>query len=405
MKTAVCLLAAAAGALTADAAAVATIRNVPVDYPTIQQAVNASYIGDTVIIAPGTYTEMINLYDQHLPSIISRDPDDPAIVAATILQGGITLSSWYSPQGTVRLSGLTILGDGLYLGWSSPQGIVLVANNIIAFGYTGVLVDSINLAEVRIINNRIEDTTYGILSQGGAGSDTLVMNNLLAWNDVGLHGAIGNASHNDLRHHFVAAARLEGEGAFHSNYVGRNLGVGVQVFGLQPFTVHNNFIVANRDGLLLGKHTFAINNTIAANTGVGVAFAGYGLDAVRNCIIYANGTAVTDPLGTPNIAYSCSNVPLAGVGNFVADPLFAEAAAGDYHLTPASPCINRGDPGYDWNPAVFDYDGDLRVIGGRLDVGADETAAASTPVPGDMNGDGVLDGLDIPLFVQALLSQ
>ncbi len=404
MKTAFCMRAATAGVLLANAAAPATIRNVPTDYPTIQQAVNASYTGDTVIVAPGTYTEMINLYDAHLPSIISRNPDDPATVAATILQGGITLSSGYSPQGTIRLAGLTILGDGLYLGWNNSEGIVVVSNNVIAFGYTGVLVDSINLAEVRIIDNRIEDTTYGILSQGEPGSTTLVMNNHLAWNDVGLHGAIGDASHNDLRHHFIAAARLEGEGAFHGNYVGQNLGAGVQVFGLQPFVVHNNFIVANRDGLLLGKHTSAVNNTIAANTGVGVAFAGYGLDTVRNCIIHANGTAVTDPLGAPDIAYSCSNTPLAGVGNFVADPLFADVAAGDYHLTPASPCINRGDPNYDWNPAVFDYDGELRVVGGRLDVGADETLGASTAVPGDMNGDGVLDGLDIPLFVQALLS-
>ena len=36
-----------------------TIR-VPLDYPTIQSAINASANGDTVLVAPGTYAENIN---------------------------------------------------------------------------------------------------------------------------------------------------------------------------------------------------------------------------------------------------------------------------------------------------------------------------------------------------------
>src|ERR1051325_3208124 len=39
-----------------------------------------------------------------------------------------------------------------------------------------------------------------------------------------------------------------------------------------------------------------------------------------------------------------------GAGNLTANPLFVNAAAGDYHLQGASPCINTGDPGSPTGP-------------------------------------------------------
>ena len=37
-----------------------TIR-VPKDYPTIQQAIDSSFDGDTILVSPGTYTESLKL--------------------------------------------------------------------------------------------------------------------------------------------------------------------------------------------------------------------------------------------------------------------------------------------------------------------------------------------------------
>jgi hypothetical protein len=53
------------------------------------------------------------------------------------------------------------------------------------------------------------------------------------------------------------------------------------------------------------------------------------------------------------------------------DPLFADTANSDYHLTENSPCIDAGDPdldgdGYTWESDSDDQDPD----GTRMDMGA-----------------------------------
>ena len=83
------------------------------------------------------------------------------------------------------------------------------------------------------------------------------------------------------------------------------------------------------------------------------------------------------------ITYSDLEWPWAGTGNFVADPLFADPAAGDYRLLAGSPCVDAGDPA-----AAADPDGT------RADLGCyPRTAGAAPPsfVRGAVNGDGEVD--------------
>ncbi len=55
-------------------------------YDYIQHAIDASAPGDVIVIPPGTYTEKIRLKGKSI-TLTSTDPEDPAVVAATVLTG------------------------------------------------------------------------------------------------------------------------------------------------------------------------------------------------------------------------------------------------------------------------------------------------------------------------------
>jgi len=59
--------------------------------------------------------------------------------------------------------------------------------------------------------------------------------------------------------------------------------------------------------------------------------------------------------------------------NISADPLFVDPDNGDFHLQPTSPCINKGDNNAPSLPDT-DFEGDPRIIGGVVDMGADEVS-------------------------------
>ncbi|MCZ6834761.1 MAG: right-handed parallel beta-helix repeat-containing protein, partial [Planctomycetota bacterium] len=86
--------------------------NVPADFSTIQAAIDAASNGDEVIVAIGTYPESISFKGKNI-TVRSTDPNDPAIVATTIIDAtGLTravLCNRDEPP-TTLLSGFTIKG-------------------------------------------------------------------------------------------------------------------------------------------------------------------------------------------------------------------------------------------------------------------------------------------------------
>lgn len=63
------------------------------------------------------------------------------------------------------------------------------------------------------------------------------------------------------------------------------------------------------------------------------------------------------------------------------DPLFVNAASGDYHLIGSSPCIDAGDNSAPALPET-DKDGQPRIMDGIVDMGAYEYSGSATPVAG-----------------------
>ena len=117
------------------------------------------------------------------------------------------------------------------------------------------------------------------------------------------------------------------------------------------------------------------NCTITGNTvsdkGGGVFSHDLSSPTITNSIIWNN---------TPNEIYGTSGASLGitysdvqggftGEGNIDSVPLFT--GSGDYHLTAPSPCINAGDNAAPDLPST-DKDGNPRIIGGIVDMGAYE---------------------------------
>jgi hypothetical protein len=66
-------------ACTIVGAAYGETRVVPSEYGSIQTAINACSDGDTVLVKPGVYFEIINFQGKDI-TVTSTDPDDPRVV-------------------------------------------------------------------------------------------------------------------------------------------------------------------------------------------------------------------------------------------------------------------------------------------------------------------------------------
>lgn len=82
-------------------------------------------------------------------------------------------------------------------------------------------------------------------------------------------------------------------------------------------------------------------------------------------------------------AFCCTRTDPGGPGNTTNVPLFIDATSGNYRLQYFSPCVNAGTNGL-WTAGATDLDGNPRIVGGTVDIGAYES-------PADSDSDGLSD--------------
>jgi predicted outer membrane repeat protein len=104
---------------------------------------------------------------------------------------------------------------------------------------------------------------------------------------------------------------------------------------------------------------------------------------VSNSILWnGDGDIWNNDWSTITVTYTDVQGGWPGTGNIDTDPCFISPGYwdandfwvdGDYHLLKGSMCIDAGDPNYIEEPNETDLDGKLRVMGGRIDMGAYES--------------------------------
>jgi len=150
----------------------AAIIYVPDDYPTIQEAVNASSPGDTIVVGDGSYTENIAVTRDHL-TIKSQNGAGSTIVAAANSSACVfAVNADY-----VSITGFTVTGAagefqaGIYLRESRYCNI---SNNIALNSYDGIsLAYSYNNT---LTNNTAKWNTFDGILVALSGNNTLTGN-------------------------------------------------------------------------------------------------------------------------------------------------------------------------------------------------------------------------------------
>ncbi len=136
-----------AAAVTAIFALGGSSVTVPDKYATIQEAIDAAVDGDVIVVAQGVYRENIDFRGKNIV-LRSTDPDDPAVVSETIIDGGDsgTVVSFRSGEGEgAVLSGFSVTrGSGILISGGSTPLIekCIIEDNTAEFGAGIAIFDS-----------------------------------------------------------------------------------------------------------------------------------------------------------------------------------------------------------------------------------------------------------------------
>jgi hypothetical protein len=331
------------------------------DYTTIQAGINAAVSGtDTVIVAEGTYDENINFGGKNLV-LTSTDPNDPAVVEGTVIDGGQNNS-------TVRFSGAEN-NSCLLTGFTITGGSKVQGGGINGNGATASIISCV------ITGNTAGMGGGAYLCYGVIKNCVISENEASQWG-----GGLAECNNGTISDCIIT-----------DNYAGIDGG------GLWSCSADiTNCLVTNNVAEWIGGggHSCSgpmTNSTICDNTTVQGIVGGAGLalhtGSVTNCIFWGN----TDALGSLNeekqleaagsVDYSCiQNCSLYysfGTGNISDDPTFVTGALGDYYLSQTaagqgsdSPCVDAGSD----TSANLGMDGyttrtDQVTDGGTVDMG------------------------------------
>ncbi|MHC4498444.1 MAG: right-handed parallel beta-helix repeat-containing protein, partial [Planctomycetota bacterium] len=346
----------------------------------IQEAINSASGGDIVVVAPGTYNS-INFNGKHI-TVVSSNPDDPNIVAATIIDAGGTGSTVTFASGEGRdsvLQGFTVTG-----GTGTQHAVVNWSG-----GGIFCLDSSPTIMQNIITGNHVATDGGGVFS-GSSGFPLLLRNqitNNYANRGGGIYGAVavelnnniisGNSASQGGGLYLRSSISIVKNNLVYDNTADYGAGGGVYLRGADNSVVTGNTIVSNSsviDGANLDvqwSNNVTITNNIIVN-----ALGGGGVYLYNATVSFKYNNVYNNAGGNYVGMPEATGID----GNISVNTLFVNSDVNDYHLQATSPCIDVGDPAFAGGPDEMDIDGQPRVLGGRVDIGADEYVSYTNPV-------------------------
>ena len=400
---------------------------------TVQYAVVNSGAGDEIILDNGIHLASVTLGDGRSISFGDFVPGDSG---PALLEGGTGTPMTVAASGAGHIRGLTIRGQvaGVTLNgvaevdgntFDEPESDA-AAGVIVATGGAGSLIHDnafsdptpgmtrqrvgVSLdgaAEVR--DNTLSGFMIGIAARAPQGGDTLIAGNTVTGTHTFPFGGSAISAQRlpgggavTVRGNSISAgtgngevgisAADEGVRLVRNNITGQSFGVVISADST-GVTLEGDRIWGNGRGLWLRDNNpvpvqtsaAATNVTVVGNNADGDFFNERSALALDSSIVGTWGVA--EP-ATCTIAFSrgATTGDPSSCDDFqtTADPTFANAASGDFHLLPGSPMIDSGNPVAPAMGAV-DFEGDPRAVDGmpecsgnvdRRDIGADEFVPA-----------------------------
>ncbi len=366
--------------LLASVSAFSTTIHVPDSQPTIQAGINAAANGDTVLVAPNTYEELIDFSGK---AICLKSETGAENTILTYPARCDNLIKFTSCEDTLSiLDGFTILNVSHNLGCVK-----------------------LDYSSGTIKNCVLENTTNFKPSPSSMGAVGMFDGGFLIVEDCYFEG---NQSYGP-----VGISVAGGEGRFTGNIFINNDAYGAFGGAIGPsgtsFLIEGNIFINNHaasqgGALFIGTNTNTIvrNNTFIGNISDGndggaicIWYYSSGIQIYNNIFLNNSGYAVANQHGS-SASFNCNNTwgntPEDYAGNidpglssFSADPQFCDAFNHNYHISACSPCVPNNNSS--------------EMLTGALGIGC---SLNCNDICGDINNDESIDILDVVMLINYL---
>ena len=329
--------------------------NIPTEYSTIQEGIDAAIDGDIILVDPGVYIENINYLEKSITvASLYLTTQDDSYISQTIIDGnntdsvvqiidcgesnqsliGFTITNGYACNGSIDY------GGGIYCRESHPILKHLIVTDNSAYEGPGICIreSSAILEDIVSSNNSIVDNNF--YNNGGgiyiSNSDVIMKNIKILNNNAERGGGL------DL---YESTADIEN------------------------IVCYGNTATVSGGGIYCWGGTYNFTNIVVTENNSGISAVSGAYLTIINSIIYAQNSRDNIFCDGREITITYSDVEggWTGEGNIDTIPLFINPSMYNFHLQTSSLCINAGNP----NPQYNDPDGTRNDMGAHGGPGGD----------------------------------